>query len=165
MTKRTGLVIVETDGCFADGIEVATGAAIGHRTLRVNDFGKIAATFADPRTGRAVRISPTTEAWALAPRYAPDEERRYFAQLEAYQVMPEEELFRFQEVELNPSLEALISIPGVRVSCDFCGEEIINERQVLMDGFTLCRTCARQGYYYPLPSPVEICVPLASQDN
>ncbi|HZY41747.1 MAG TPA: FmdE family protein, partial [Anaerolineae bacterium] len=29
------LAIVETDGCFADGIAVATGCTVGHRTLRV----------------------------------------------------------------------------------------------------------------------------------
>jgi formylmethanofuran dehydrogenase subunit E len=44
VTPRTALVIIETAGCFADGIRVATGATVGHRTLRVEDLGKIAAT-------------------------------------------------------------------------------------------------------------------------
>ena len=39
------LIIVETDGCFVDGIEVSTGVTVGHRSLRVVDLGKIAATF------------------------------------------------------------------------------------------------------------------------
>src|SRR5512147_77469 len=52
------LVIVETDGCFTDGIEVSTGVAVGHRTLRVEDYGKIAATFVNIPTGEALRISP-----------------------------------------------------------------------------------------------------------
>ena len=51
------LVIIETDGCFADGIEVATGCTVGHRTLRVEDYGKIAATFIDVKTEQAVRPS------------------------------------------------------------------------------------------------------------
>ncbi len=29
------LVIVESDGCFADGVSAATGCTVGHRTLRV----------------------------------------------------------------------------------------------------------------------------------
>ena len=43
VNKSTALIIIESDGCFADGVEVATGAQIGHRTLRVNDLGKMAA--------------------------------------------------------------------------------------------------------------------------
>jgi formylmethanofuran dehydrogenase subunit E len=41
------LMIVETDGCFADGVAAATGCAMGHRTLRLADYGKSAATFVD----------------------------------------------------------------------------------------------------------------------
>ena len=145
--KNTALVIVESDGCFADGIEVATGATVGHRTLRVNNFGKMAATFAEVKTGRAVRISPALDVRERALIYAPHEPRHYFAQLEGYQIMPYEELLRIQEVELHPTLEELMSKPIVRVNCDYCGEEIINEREVVADGAVLCRTCANDGYY------------------
>ena len=157
VNKRTALIIIESDGCFADGIEVATGAAIGHRTLRVNDFGKIAATFADVRSGHAVRISPALDIRERALSYAPDEPRRYFAQLQGYQGMPDAELLRIQEVELHPTLKELISQPLARVVCDYCGEEIINERELLVDGATLCRACAKDGYYLIKPAPAEMC--------
>ena len=147
VSKQSTLIIVETDGCFADGVEVATGATIGHRTLRVNDFGKIAATFANVRTGKTIRISPALDVRTRARVYAPDQDRRYFAQVQGYQFMPEEELFRFEEVELNPSLEDLISTPNARVICENCGEEIINGRQVLIDGAMLCKSCVNRGYY------------------
>ena len=152
VNKSTALVILESDGCFADGIEASTGATIGHRTLHVNDFGKIAATFADVKTGRAIRISPALDVRERAPVYAPDEARHYFAQLQGYQIMPDTELLRYQEVALHPSLEELISKPAVRVNCDYCGEEIINEREVIREGVTLCRTCANDGYYLIKPS-------------
>ena len=145
--KRTALIILESDGCFADGIEVSTGATIGHRTLHVKDFGKIAATFADVKTGRAIRVSPALDARERALMYAAHEPRHYFAQLQGYQIMPDTELLRFQEVALNPTLEELISKPAVRVCCDYCGEEVINEREFVIDGITLCRTCANDGYY------------------
>jgi formylmethanofuran dehydrogenase subunit E len=157
VSKSTALVIVESDGCFADGIEVATGATVGHRTLRVNDLGKIAATFADARTGRAIRISPALDVRERARIYAPHEPRHYFAQLYGYQVMPDAELLRYQEVALNPSLEELISKPAVRVNCDYCGEEIINEREVDVGGAILCRSCANDGYYLIKPTPSEMC--------
>ena len=81
VTKATGLVIVETDGCFVDGIEVSTGATVGHRTLRVNDFGKIAATFVQVSTGQAVRISPQRTARACARGTPAGASDRYLSQL------------------------------------------------------------------------------------
>jgi len=147
ISKSTALVIIESDGCFADGVEAATGATVGHRTLHVKDFGKIAATFADVKTGRAIRVSPALDARERALMYAAQEPRHYFAQLRGYQIMPDTELLRCQEVALNPTLEELISKPAVRVCCNYCGEEVINEREIVIDGVTLCRTCANDGYY------------------
>jgi formylmethanofuran dehydrogenase subunit E len=144
------LVILETDGCFADGVEAATGCTVGHRTLRVEDYGKVAATFVDVKTGQAVRIAPALDVRQRAYSYAPEEKRHYFAQLAAYPVMPDDELLSIQEVYLASPVEALVSRAGVRVNCDSCGEEIINEREVIRDRSTLCRTCAGQGYYQPL---------------
>ena len=163
VTKLTALVIVETDSCFADGIEVSTGTTVGHRTLRVNDMGKIAATFVNVKTGRAMRISPVLDVRQHAPIYAPHEKCHYFAQLEGYQVMPEEELFRFQEVILQPSLNAILSKPGMPVKCNNCGEEIINEREQIVNGTVLCRACANQGYYLSRPARVEICAIMDGQ--
>lgn len=144
------LVILETDGCFADGIETATGCTLGHRTLRIEDYGKIAATFVETKTGQAVRVAPALDVRQRAYVYAPEEKRHYFAQLAAYQVMPDSELLSIQEVYLNTPVEVLVSRPGVRVYCELCGEEIINEREVIQGGLTLCRACAGQGYYQPV---------------
>ncbi len=151
MPHKAALVVIESDGCFADGIEVATGAMVGHRTLRLADQGKIAATFANVKTGVAVRLAPRLDVRQRALAYAPDVKKKYYAQLKGYQVMPEIELFSFHEVTLDPSLEAIISRPGVRKKCARCGEEIINERQVFANGVTLCKTCAGIGYYRMKP--------------
>ena len=69
------------------------------------------------------------------------------AQLEAYQIMPAVELFKVQRVELTLSLEKLLSKPDYKTSCDQCGEEIINEREVIQAGRILCRACAGDAYY------------------
>ncbi|MBN1454350.1 MAG: hypothetical protein JW963_25255 [Anaerolineales bacterium] len=37
------LIILETDGCFVDGIESATGCTAGHRTLRIEDYAFLSA--------------------------------------------------------------------------------------------------------------------------
>lgn len=140
---------VETDGCFADGVSVATGCRPGRRTLRLMDYGKVAATFVDTETERAVRIWPNPDARARAVRHFPDAPSAWQAQLEAYQIMPDTDLLNAAEVALNFSLRALISRPGVRVNCAVCGEEILNEREVWVDGRVCCRSCAGESYWRP----------------
>ena len=146
--KGDALVIIETDGCFADGIEVSTGTNIGHRNLRVADFGKIAATFVNVQTGQVIRLSPAQNVREHAESYTPEIKSRYYAQLHGYQLMPDKELFTFREVVLKPPLKAILSRPDFRMECERCGEEIINERQVIVGGLSLCCTCANQGYYF-----------------
>lgn len=149
------LVIAETDGCFVDGLEAATGAASGHRTLRVEDYGKIAATFVDVLGGRAVRVAPRLDVRSRAIDYAPGEKRHYFAQLHGYQIMPDEELLAVQEVQLSTPVEQIIGRPGVRTACAVCGEEIINGREIYVDGRALCRACLGGAYYQPATVEVD----------
>lgn len=148
------LIITETDGCFADGLSAATNCTVGHRTLRVEDYGKVAAVFVDVIAGRAVRAAPVLDIRQRAYEYAPDEMRHYFAQMQAYQIMPAEEMFTINEVQLATSIESIVSRPGIRVNCDVCGEEIMNEREVKQDGLNLCRACAGNSYYH-----VPVCIP------
>lgn len=147
------LTIVETDGCAADGIAVATGCWVGRRTLRVEDLGKVAATFVDTHRRRAVRIAPSPRARDLASQFAPEATNRWEAQLIGYQRMPDESLLGWQPVELITPVETLISRPGLRVICQRCGEEIMNEREVIRDGQVLCRGCAGSSYYRVISSP------------
>jgi formylmethanofuran dehydrogenase subunit E len=149
VTQKVALVIVETDGCFADGVAVSTGTSPGHRTLRIVDLGKVAATFTDLKTGRSIRLAPAPGVRERARLYAPDEQQSYAAQLKGYQVMPETELFTFQEVHLQPSLETIISQANFRTHCCQCGEEIINQREVVIAGLTYCQTCFGGSYYLP----------------
>src|SRR6266496_310143 len=65
---------VETDGCFADGVAVATGCWLGHRTMRLMDYGKVGATFVDTQTEHAFRIWPHPNARQGAVCYAPKTE-------------------------------------------------------------------------------------------
>ena len=143
------LIITETDGCFADGLSAATNCTVGHRTLRVEDYGKAAATFVDTQTGKAVRVAPVLDIRERACTFVPDESRHYFVQMQAYQIMPDNEMMTVQEVILNTPIEQIVSLPGLRVNCDVCGEEIMNEREVVREGLTLCRACANGGYCQP----------------
>ncbi len=147
VTQKVALVILETDGCFADGIEVSTGTSLGHRTLRIVDLGKVAATFTDLKTRRSIRLAPAPGVRERARLYAPHEQESYTAQLKGYQLMPDAELFTFQEVSLTPTLETILSVPDIRARCCLCNEEIINQREIVMDGMTYCQTCFSGSYY------------------
>lgn len=146
-TKKRLLTIVESDGCFADGVEVATGCTVGHRTLRVEDYGKIAATFIDTKLGHAVRIAPRLDVRQKALYFAPHQKKHYFAQLDGYQAMPIEDLVFIEEVQLTTPISDIVSRPGVRVNCDICGEEIINEREIYSESQLLCKACCGSAYY------------------
>jgi len=138
---------VETDGCGLDGISAATGCYVGRRNMRVEDFGKMAATFVDVVTREAMRIVPSRESRVRAKDYMPEVTNRWQAQLEAYKIMPAEELFTVTPVSLTVSLDGILSRHGLRVLCDVCGEEIMNGREELVDGKTVCRGCAGRAYY------------------
>lgn len=148
-TEKRLIAFVETDGCFADGVMVATGCSVGHRTLRVLDIGKIAVTFADSGSEptRAVRIWPHPLARSRAAECVTSAPSRWHAQLAAYQLMPADALLCARPVRLTRALAAIISRPGVRVCCAECGEEIINEREVTRGGRVLCATCAGDAHY------------------
>ncbi len=150
------LVITETDGCFADGLSAATNCTVSHRTLRVEDYGKAAATFIDTQTCKAIRVAPVIDIRERAFAFAPDEPRHYFAQMQAYQSMPDEDMLTVREVFLNMPIELIVSRPGMRVNCDMCGEEIMNEREIRCEGSIMCKSCAGSGYYR---SGIKVCFP------
>ena len=145
--KRQALAILESDGCFADGVEAATQCTVGLRTMRIEDYGKIAASFINLETGAAVRAAPRRDIRQRADWLAPETDSHYAAMLQAYQVMPVDELLVITPIRLRQPLEAIISQAGLRAVCSRCGEEVFNQREVVLDGMVLCKTCTGVGYY------------------
>ena len=133
-TDKRLLVISETDGCAVDGLIAATGCRVGSRTLRILDFGKVAATFTDVYTETSLRVAPSSESRSLALEYACTASNKWMAMLYAYKIIPAHELFTFQHVDLITSLDDIISKPNRKTICEVCGEEIINGREVLKNG-------------------------------
>jgi formylmethanofuran dehydrogenase subunit E len=139
--------IMETDGCAADGVAVAVNCWVGRRTMRIEDFGKVAATFVDTQTGVTLRVVPRPTVRQAARAYAAEAGSKWEAQLVGYQLMPCEELFDVRQVVLRTPIEQIISRPGRKALCAVCSEEIMNEREVQVDDVTLCRSCAGARYY------------------
>ena len=145
---RRLLVISETDGCAVDGLIAATGCRVGSRTLRILDFGKVAAAFIDTCAKTSIRIVPSRQVRSLALEYASNVRNHWEAMLLGYQSMPARELFVIQHVELDMSLSEILSRPGKKATCESCREEIINGREVSKGGVVLCRACAGESYYH-----------------
>lgn len=141
------LAIAETDGCFVDGISAATGCYVGRRTLRIEDHGKIAATFVDTRTEQAVRVAPRNDIRELVWEYAPSARNKWQAQLLGYQHIPDELLLVWRTVELTTPIKQIVGQAGQRAVCEICGEEIINQREVVREGMIICRSCAGDSYF------------------
>ncbi len=157
------LIITETDGCFVDGLSAATNCTVGHRTLRVEDYGKPAAVFVDVHAVHAVRLAPALDIRQRACAGIEDESLRYMAQMQSYRTMTDEEMFSISEVALNTSIESIVSHPGLRVNCDLCREEIMNEREIRRNGMTLCRSCSGDSYYRAMSD--EVILPLVLDGN
>ena len=153
-TDKRLLAFVETDGCGADGIAVATGCWLGRRTMRLYDYGKLAFTLIDSYTGQAVRVSPQPDSRQKAAATFPQKDK-WTAQLEGYKILPTADLLRLEAVSLSVDLEKIISKAGLRAVCEACGEEIMNEREVIREGMVLCRACVGEAYYWVESRQIE----------
>ncbi|HHI97396.1 MAG TPA: formylmethanofuran dehydrogenase [Thermodesulfatator atlanticus] len=148
--RKKFLVFVEIDRCATDAIQSVTGASLGKRSLKFFDYGIMAATFYHLETEKAFRILAREEARELAGKYFPEIPDKYRRQLEAYRVMPEEELFEIQEVRVNISPFDLPGRPQKRVQCAVCGAWVQDGREIERQGRLLCRPCALGAYFKPL---------------
>src|SRR5512135_1338665 len=96
---RKGLIVyVETDRCATDAVQSVTGCSLGKRSLKFLDYGKMAATFLNLKTNKAVRIIAREDSREKAKERFPEIENKYAGQLEAYKIMSDEELFYVMEV-------------------------------------------------------------------
>src|SRR5512139_3484004 len=150
--RKDLIVFVETDRCATDAVQSVTGCSLGRRTMKFMDFGKMAATFINLRTGRAVRIAARENARVRARDYAPEAPDKYAAQSQAYRTMPEAELFDIADVRVDLRPEDLPGRPLGRVACGDCGEHVQDGREVYRDGLVLCRACAGGAYYRTVSS-------------
>jgi formylmethanofuran dehydrogenase subunit E len=145
--RKNIIVFVEMDRCATDAVQSVTGCSLGHRTMKFMDYGKMAATFVNLNTGRAVRVLAKDDSRQKAKDLFPHIEGRYEAQLAAYKVMSDEELFEVHEVNVTIKAEDMPGRPLSRVECDACGEQVQDMREVRANGRVFCRPCASGGYY------------------
>jgi len=141
---------VEIDRCATDAVPIVTGCRLGKRALKFRDFGKVAATFCDLQTDRAVRVVAKESSKQRARELYPQILDKNEQQMRAYREMPAEELFDVQWVRVRLGPEDMPGYKAARVVCAQCGEGVNFKREVVQDGKPLCRACAGERYYEPL---------------
>ena len=148
--RKRIVTYIEIDRCMTDAIALVANCRLGKRALKFLDWGKVAATFLDLQTGRAVRIVAREDSKKRAIEMFPalDKDK---GQQQAYRVISDEQLFDKQWVRIEIHPEDLPGFKGPRVVCDQCGEGINFKRELALNGRVLCRACAGQRYYTPLP--------------
>ena len=145
--RKRLLTFVEIDRCATDAVSLVTGCRLGKRSLKLLDYGKLAATFVDLETHRAVRVAARDDARAKARGMFPELAEPRQQQLEAYKVMDDADLFAVHWVKVKLKPEDLPGRPRSRVSCEQCGEGVNDGRERRVDGRVLCRSCAGESYF------------------
>ena len=145
--RKRLVTFVEIDRCATDAIGVVTGCRLGKRALKFRDWGKMAATFIDLESGRAVRIAARESSKQKARELHPEIESKNQQQMLAYREMSDDDLFQVQWVKVEVPPEELPGYKGERIVCAECGEGINFQKEVRRDGRILCRACAGERYY------------------
>lgn len=148
--RKRIVTFVEIDRCATDAVMVVTGCRLGKRALKFRDWGKMAATFVDADTGKAVRICAKESSKVLAKSMHPAITDKNQAQMLAYREMSDEQMFQTQWVHVELPPEEFPGYKGERVICEHCGEGIQFRREVRRAGKVLCRACAGERYYEPI---------------
>jgi len=150
IAERKRLVTyVEIDRCVTDAVALVANCRLGKRALKFRDWGKVAATFVDLKTGRAVRVAARESSKQAAREMFPELQKEA-GQQKAYAQLPDEILFDKQWVKVEVQPEDLPGFKSPRVLCTQCGEGINFKREVIRNGRTLCRSCAGERYYTSL---------------
>jgi len=134
--RKKLIVFVEIDRCTTDAIMALTGCRPGKRSMKIFDYGKMAATFHNLETNRSVRV-------AMRPKSRQGEDNP-----PDFSIVADDELFEIRDVEVSLRPEDLPGKPLRRRICTRCGSNVMDGREVEVNEETLCKPCAAGTDYY-----------------
>ena len=135
---REMIVFIENDRCIADAIQIVTGTRIGRRSVKLINYGKMAATFVNTSTGAAYRIN--VRCVPLDAGHSKDAIRQLLH-------VPDAGFLAWKRVRVPMKPEDLPGRPRRTVDCVRCGEKVFDGRDVLGGAGPLCPSCAHGSYY------------------
>jgi len=149
------VAVSETDMCGVDAIQFLTDCTYGKGNFLHRDYGKMAFSFFDRKTGRGLRAVLDPDAWGDVGREmgelttldatgkgSPEIRERIMAlrgrMQEDYMAMDLDDLFRITELTCDPPKSARILESLV---CKGCGETVMESRTRRIGGETYCIPC------------------------
>lgn len=140
------IVYVENDRCIADAIQILTGTRLGRRSMKLVDYGKMAATFINTDTGEAYRVwvsGKISKIVGKPPADRHEKERQYERVLQSRS----EDVVSVQKVTIDIPPEAMPGKPKRTVICAQCGEKVMDSKDISGADGPLCLACAKSPYY------------------
>jgi len=128
------LVFVEIDRCATDAIMALTGCRPGKRSMKIKDYGKMAAVFVNLESGKGVRVASA---------------RKKDIEVD-HAKAADDELFSVTMVKAHLKPEDLPGKPLRDCRCARCGETVLDGREIEAAAETLCRPCFDNSNYYTL---------------
>lgn len=138
------IVFVENDRCIADAVLIATGTRLGRRSLKLVDYGKMAATFVNLSNDIAYRVG--LQPFDLGDASKEEAKERVLA-------MADEELLSWKQVRVKLKKTDLPGKPERIVHCVTCGEKVFDGKDISEDvdgSGPFCISCLRGAYYETL---------------
>lgn len=148
------IAIVENNSCAVDAVQAITGCTFGKGNFIFRDYGKHVYTLIKRGDSKGLRIAlkpqndPADERHMeifkkLQKNSATDDEVDEFRKLHEQKTCnileaPENELFKIEEVSIEPPQKAQIF---ETVICDECGEGVMSSRITTIDGKSVCIPC------------------------
>ncbi|HOC44998.1 MAG: FmdE family protein [Syntrophorhabdaceae bacterium] len=142
--RKNIIVFAETDRCVTDALLSITGCHPGKRTMKIFDYGKMAATFVNLKTGKAVRVVVKNK----RDNQLKQEEGEDRSRMDAYMSIPAEDLFTIEPVRVDLKPEDMPGKPLHVTVCSACGERVMDKREVCENGVVLCKPCSKGERYY-----------------
>lgn len=136
--RKKLMVFVEIDRCCTDAIMALTGCRPGKRTMKIREYGKMAATFINLETEKAVRVSVKAEKGTDAGKTDPPD----------MATAPEKMLFDIVDVKVFMAFEEMPGKSMRRTICDCCGEYVLDGRELEREDGNFCRPCTEKENYY-----------------
>jgi formylmethanofuran dehydrogenase subunit E len=149
------LVVVETDACGADAIQVMTGCTFGKGNFIFKNYGKHAFSLMNRKKRKGIRVSLLPDAFESGPEYfslskkvqsdeASAKEIERFRKLQQDRVKEilqadSESLFKIEEISADIPAKARIMESEI---CDLCGEPTQKDLLRKRNKKRLCVPCA-----------------------
>ena len=129
------VAIVENNACGVHALQFLSGCTFGKGNLIFKDYGKHVYTLYDRKTKKGVRV-------CFYDRAITEAMRKDRGQLIDWLLSaPEKEIVSMQEVQIDEPEPARIM---KNVTCDLCGEGVMETRIRKINGKTACIPCAEK---------------------